>query len=61
METPWRALNARLDGPAGLQLTLFQEREPLAERAGRPGFGTGSRAAKPGLMQRPRCVERLTL
>jgi predicted enzyme related to lactoylglutathione lyase len=23
--TPWRSLNARLDGPAGLQLTLFQE------------------------------------
>ena len=25
VETPWRSLNARLDGPAGLQLTLFQE------------------------------------
>lgn len=24
-ETPWRSLNARLVGPAGLQLTLFQE------------------------------------
>ena len=24
-ETPWRSLNARLDGPGGLQLTLFQE------------------------------------
>jgi len=24
-ETPWRSLNARFDGPAGLQLTLFQE------------------------------------
>ena len=24
-ETPWRSLNARLEGPAGLQLTLFQE------------------------------------
>jgi catechol 2,3-dioxygenase-like lactoylglutathione lyase family enzyme len=24
-ETPWRSLNARLDGPAGLQLTLFEE------------------------------------
>ena len=23
--TPWRSLNARLRGPAGLQLTLFQE------------------------------------
>lgn len=27
-ETPWRSLNARLDGPAGLQLTLFQELAP---------------------------------
>jgi lactoylglutathione lyase len=24
-ETPWRSLNARLNGPAGLQLTLFEE------------------------------------
>jgi hypothetical protein len=23
--TPWRSLNARLNGPAGLQLTLFEE------------------------------------
>jgi len=28
VETPWRSLNARLDGPAGLQLTLFQELDP---------------------------------
>lgn len=26
-ETPWRSLNSRLSGPAGLQLTLFQELE----------------------------------
>jgi catechol 2,3-dioxygenase-like lactoylglutathione lyase family enzyme len=26
-ETPWRSLNARLDAPAGLQLTLFEELE----------------------------------
>jgi predicted enzyme related to lactoylglutathione lyase len=25
IETPWRSLNSRLDAPAGLQLTLFQE------------------------------------
>lgn len=25
VETPWRSLNARLEAPAGLQLTLFQE------------------------------------
>ena len=24
-ETPWRSLNSRLEGPAGVQLTLFQE------------------------------------
>ena len=24
-ETPWRSLNSRLEGPAELQLTLFQE------------------------------------
>lgn len=24
-ETPWRSLNARLNAPAGLQITLFQE------------------------------------
>ena len=24
-ETPWRSMNARLSGPAGLQLTLFEE------------------------------------
>ena len=27
-ETPWRSLNARLKGPAGLQLTLFEELGP---------------------------------
>lgn len=27
-ETPWRSLNARLEGPGGLQLTLFQELDP---------------------------------
>ena len=25
VETPWRSLNARLEGPAGLQLTLFEQ------------------------------------
>jgi catechol 2,3-dioxygenase-like lactoylglutathione lyase family enzyme len=28
VETPWRSLNSRLDAPAGLQLTLFQQLEP---------------------------------
>ena len=27
-ETPWRSLNARLEAPAGLQITLFQELDP---------------------------------
>ncbi len=27
IRTPWDSLNARLEGPAGLQLTLFQELE----------------------------------
>lgn len=26
-ETPWRSINSRLAGPAGLQLTVFQEPE----------------------------------
>jgi lactoylglutathione lyase len=31
-ETPWGSLNARLDGPGGLQLTLFQEPDRQGER-----------------------------
>ncbi len=27
VETPWRSLNSRLDAPAGLQITLFEELE----------------------------------
>jgi predicted enzyme related to lactoylglutathione lyase len=27
-ETPWRSLNARLDAPAGLHVTVFQELDP---------------------------------
>ena len=29
--TPWNSRNARLDGPAGLQLTLFQELDGAAD------------------------------
>jgi predicted enzyme related to lactoylglutathione lyase len=47
-ETPWRSLNARLDGPAGLHITVFQELETLDERRGRAGFGTDA-----GRHQRP--------
>ncbi|MEM8746299.1 MAG: VOC family protein [Actinomycetota bacterium] len=39
-ETPWRSLNSRLDAPAGLQLTLFQELEEYETRVERDGFGT---------------------
>ncbi len=30
-QTPWRSLNARLDAPAGVQLTLFQELDGAAD------------------------------
>lgn len=39
-ETPWHSLNSRLDAPAALQITVFQELESLAERRAHPGFGT---------------------
>ena len=42
VETPWRSSNARLDAPGGMQITVFEELEPLADRAARPGFGTGA-------------------
>jgi len=35
-ETPWRSLNARLDAPAGLHITLFQELD-TPERDPAPG------------------------
>ncbi len=41
-ETPWRSLNSRLEAPAGLQITLFQELESLEERTRRAGFGTSA-------------------
>ena len=35
-ETPWRSLNARLDAPAGLHITIFQELDtPESEAPGR--------------------------
>jgi predicted enzyme related to lactoylglutathione lyase len=41
-ETPWQSLNSRLDAPAGLQITLFQELESLDARTRRAGFGTAA-------------------
>ncbi|MET8836817.1 VOC family protein [Micromonospora sp. NPDC004540] len=38
--TPWQSLNARLDGPAGLHLTVFQELRDPTEREALEGFGT---------------------
>lgn len=38
--TPWHSLNSRLNAPAGLQLTLFQELRDLDDRATLDGFGT---------------------
>jgi len=41
-ETPWRSLNSRLEAPAGLQITLFQELEPPEARTRHEGFGTAA-------------------
>ena len=40
--TPWRSLNARLEGPAGLQLTLFEELGPADGTE--PGAADGAAA-----------------
>ena len=36
--TPWQSLNSRLDAPAGVQITLFQELLASGERAVLGGF-----------------------
>ncbi len=43
VETPFRSLNARIQGPAGWQVTFFQELETLEERTAREGFTTDDR------------------
>lgn len=40
VETPFRSLNGRVQGPAGWQVTFFQELETLEERSRRTGFTT---------------------
>lgn len=40
VRTPFRSINARVQGPAGWQVTFFQELESVEERASRPGFTT---------------------
>ncbi len=42
VETLWRSSNSRLDGPGGLQLTLFTELDDESERSANEGFGTTS-------------------
>ena len=46
-ETPWRSLNSRLEAPAGLQITLFEELESIEERSAREGFGTDAGRSAP--------------
>lgn len=40
VETPFRSLNARVEGPAGWHVTFFQELETVEQRAQREGFLT---------------------
>ncbi len=40
--TPWQSLNARLDAPGGMHITVFQELRTLEEREALDGFGTGT-------------------
>ncbi|MFC4016951.1 VOC family protein [Micromonospora sp. GCM10011542] len=37
--TPWQSLNSRLDAPADLQITIFEELRTPDERATRDGSG----------------------
>jgi predicted enzyme related to lactoylglutathione lyase len=47
--TPWRSINSRLQAPAGLQITVFEELEDSEERTLRDGFTTDAdRAQRPG-------------
>lgn len=42
VETAFRTINARVQGPAGWQVTFFQELESLQQRRQRDGFSTDS-------------------
>lgn len=42
VETPFRSLNARIQGPARWQVTFFQELESLEQRTQHQGFSTDS-------------------
>ena len=43
--TPFQTINARVQGPAGWQVTFFQELESLDQRATRYGFTTDTERA----------------
>lgn len=45
-ETPFRTINARILGPAGWQVTFFQELETLEQRQTRQGFATDDERAR---------------
>lgn len=44
--TPFQTINARVQGPAGWQVTFFQELETLDQRRTREGFETDDRRAR---------------
>ncbi|MCO6000161.1 VOC family protein [Actinoallomurus rhizosphaericola] len=46
--TPWRSLNARLNAPAGLHITVFQETLTEDERRALEGFGTETATSTDG-------------
>lgn len=45
-ETPFRTINARVQGPGGWQVTFFQELETLEQRQSRQGFATDDARAR---------------
>ena len=45
-ETPFRTINARVQGPAGWQVTFFQELETLEQRQNTHGFATDDNRAR---------------
>lgn len=46
VETPFRSLNGRVTGPAGWEITFFQELETLEERSQHEGFHTDDTRAR---------------
>ncbi|MBC7593918.1 MAG: VOC family protein [Kineosporiaceae bacterium] len=45
-ETPFKTINARIQGPAGWQVTFFQELETLHQRQNNQGFATDHNRAR---------------